>query len=73
MVTERADIWWFGTTLGYNLTPYYQLLGSLHVLEIFKKLAAENRDEILLIITPPICNIGSPLCDVQRSCYLEVW
>ncbi len=45
MVTERADIWWFGSTVGYNITPQYQLLGSLHVLEIFKKLAAENRGE----------------------------
>ncbi len=42
-VTQRADIWGFGSTAGYNLTPYYRLLGSLHVIEIFKKLAAENR------------------------------
>ncbi len=53
MVTERADIWWFGSTVGYNLTPHYRLLGSLHVIEIFKKLAAENRGEILLIMIPP--------------------
>ncbi len=44
-VTERADIWRFGSTEGYNVTPHYQLLGSLHVIEIFKKLAAENRGE----------------------------
>ncbi len=44
-VTERADIWWCGTTVGYNVTPHYQLLGSLNVIEIFKKLAAENRGE----------------------------
>ncbi len=44
-VTERADIWGFGSTVGYNLTPHYQLLGSLHVVEIFKKLAVENRGE----------------------------
>ncbi len=44
-VTQRADIWGFGSTVGYNVTPHYQLLGSLHVIEIFKKLAAENRDE----------------------------
>ncbi len=43
--TERADIWGFGSTAGYNVTPHCQLLGSLHVLEIFKKLAAENRVE----------------------------
>ncbi len=42
-VTERADILGFCSTVGYNVTPHYQLLGSLHVLEIFKKLAAENR------------------------------
>ncbi len=44
-VTERADIWGFGSTVGYNVTPHYQLLGSLHVIKIFKKLAAENRGE----------------------------
>ncbi len=44
-VTERADIWGFGSTVGYNVTPHYQLLGSLHVIEISKKLAAENRGE----------------------------
>ncbi len=45
-VTETAVIWGFGSTAGYNLTPHYQLLGSLHILEIFKKLArkiGENR------------------------------
>ncbi len=40
-VTQRADIWGF-RTVGYNVTPYYRLLGSLRVLEIFKKLAAEK-------------------------------
>ncbi len=44
-VTERADIWGFGSTVRYNLTPHHQLLCSLHVIEIFKKLAAENRSE----------------------------
>ncbi len=44
-VTQRADIWGFGSTVGYNVTPHYRLLGSLHVTEIFKKLAAENRGE----------------------------
>ncbi len=44
-VPETADIWGFGSTVGYNRTPHYQLLGSLHVIEIFKKLAAENRGE----------------------------
>ncbi len=44
-VTQRADIWGFGSTVGYNVTPYYQLLGSLHVIEIFKQLAAEKRGE----------------------------
>ncbi len=52
-MTERADIWGFGSTGGYNLTPDYRLLGSLHVIEIFKRLAAENRGEILLIMIPP--------------------
>ncbi len=42
-VTERADIWDFGSTVGCNVTPHYQLLGSLHVIELVKKLAAENR------------------------------
>ncbi len=41
-VTQRADIWGFGSAVGYNTTPHYQLLGSLHVIEIFKKPAAEN-------------------------------
>ncbi len=41
-VTQRADIWGFGSTMGYNVTPHYRLLGSLRVLKIFKKLAAEN-------------------------------
>ncbi len=44
-VTQRADIWGFGSTVGYNTTPYYRLLGSLHVIEIFKKLAAENSEK----------------------------
>ncbi len=44
-MTERADISGFGSTVGYNVTPHYRLLGSLHVIEIFKKLAAENRGE----------------------------
>ncbi len=44
-VTERADICGYGSTVGYNATPYCRLLGSLHVIEIFKKLAAENRGE----------------------------
>ncbi len=44
-VTQRADIWGFGSTTGYNITPHYRLLGSLQVLEIFKKLAAENREK----------------------------
>ena len=44
-VTERADIWGFCSTVGYNVTPHYQLLGSLHVIEIFKNLAAVNRGE----------------------------
>ncbi len=57
-MTERADIWGFGSTGGYNLTPDYRLLGSLHVIEIFKKLAAENRGEILLIMIPPSVKHG---------------
>ncbi len=44
-VTERADIWGFGSTVGYNLTPHYRLLDSLHAIDIFKKLAAKNRGE----------------------------
>ncbi len=52
-MTEKADITGFGNTVGYNVTPHYRLLGSLHVIEIFKKLAAENRGEILLIMIPP--------------------
>ncbi len=52
-MTKRADIREFGSTVGYNATPYCRLLGSLHVIEIFKKLAAENRGEILLIMIPP--------------------
>ncbi len=41
-VTQRADIWGFGSIAGYNVTPRSRLLGSLHVIEIFKKDAAEN-------------------------------
>ncbi len=52
-MTERADIRGFGSTVEYNATPHYRLLGSLHVIEIFKKLAAENRGEIVLIMMPP--------------------
>ncbi len=52
-VTERANTWGFGSTVGYNLTPHYRPLDSIHVIDIFKKLAAENRGEILLIMTPP--------------------
>ncbi len=26
-VTERADIWGFGSTVGYNVTPHYRVLG----------------------------------------------
>ncbi len=47
-VTQRADIRGFGSTVGYNVTPHYWLLRSLHVLEIFKKLAAENRKKYVL-------------------------
>ncbi len=47
-VTQRADIWGFGSTVGYKATPYYRLLGSLHVIEIFKKLAAENMEKYVL-------------------------
>ncbi len=57
-VTKRSDIWGFGSTGGYHLTPDYRLLGSLHVIEIFKKLAAENRGEILLIMIPPSVKHG---------------
>ena len=72
-VTQRADIWGFGSTTGYNLTPHYRVLGSLHVREIFKKLAAENRLEILLIMIPPICKTGSPSCGDLESCYFSSW
>ncbi len=44
-VTQRTDIWGFGSTPGYNITPHYRVLGPLHVREIFKKLAAENREK----------------------------
>ncbi len=44
-VTERADIWVFGSTVGYNVTPHYRVLRSLHVIEIFKKLVVEIRGE----------------------------
>ncbi len=51
-MTERANTWGFGSTVGYNLTPHYRLLDSIHVIDMLKKLA-ENRGEILLIMTPP--------------------
>ncbi len=33
----------FSSTVGYNVPLHYRLLDSLHVLEIFKKVATENR------------------------------
>ncbi len=46
VVTERADIKGFASTVGYNVTPHYRLLGSLHVIEIFNnKNLAENRGD----------------------------
>ncbi len=72
-VTERADIWGFGSTVGYNVTPDYWLLGSQLVIDIFKKLAAENRGEILLIMIPQICKIGSPSCGDLESCCFSSW
>ncbi len=51
-VTKRADIWGFGSTVGYNVTPHYRVLGSLHVIEIFKKLTAEKRGEIFVYNDP---------------------
>ncbi len=71
--TERADIWGFGSTVGYNLTPHYRLLGSLHAIEIFKKLAGQNRGEILLGMIPPICKIGSPSCGDLDNYYFFSW
>ncbi len=65
--TERSDIRGFCSTVGYNATPYYRLLGSLHVIEIFKKLGAEN------IMIPPICDIGSPSCGDLENCYFSSW
>ncbi len=41
--TQRAGIWGLDSTVGYNRTPYFRLLGSLHVIEIFKKLDGEIR------------------------------
>ncbi len=72
-VTERADIWWFGSTLGYNVPPYYQLLESLHVIDMLKKLASENGGEIMLIMMSSICKVGSPSCGGLESCYFSSW
>ena len=72
-VTQRADIWGFGSTIGYNVTPHYRVLGSLHVVENFKKLIVENRGYILLIINPPICKTGSPSCGDLDICYFSSW
>ncbi len=44
-VAERAGIWGFGSTVGYNVTPHYQLLGSLQCYRNVQKLPAENRGE----------------------------
>ncbi len=71
-VTERADILGCDSTVGYYVTPHYQLLVSLHIIEIFKKVAAENMVKILLIMIAPICNIGSPLCGCLENCYFSV-
>ncbi len=72
-VTKSADIMGFGSTVGYNATPYCRLLGSLHVIEIFKKIAAENRGEILLImISPSVKHRFSKMRGVE-SCYFSSW
>ncbi len=72
-MTKKADIKGFGSTVGYNAAPYCRLLGSLHVIEIFKKLAAENRGEILLKMVPPSVKFGSPTCGDVESCYFSSW
>ncbi len=68
-VTERADITGFGSSVGNNATPYYRLLGSLRIIEIFKKLAVENRGEILLIMIQPIWKIGSLSYGHLENCF----
>ncbi len=60
-VTQRADNWGFGSTDGYNITPHYRLLGSLHVIEIFKKLAAENT------VLASRSHILAPETDLKKS------
>ncbi len=72
-VTEKADSRGFRSTMGYNVTPHYQLLGSLHVIEIFKNLLRKIEVKILLIMIPQICNIGSPSGGDQENCYLTTW
>ncbi len=62
-VTQRAGIWGFASTTGYSVIPHSRLLGSVHVIEIFKKISAEDMCEILLIILPPICKTGSQSCE----------
>ncbi len=72
-VTERADIWQFGSTVGYNVMPHYQILGSLHVLEIFKKLVAENRGEIFVYNDPTnLYNRFSIMRDLE-NCHFSRW
>ncbi len=72
-VTETADIRGFSSTAGYNVTPHYRLLCSMHVIEIFKKLAAENIGEILLRMIPQsVKHRFSKMRDVE-SCYFSSW
>ncbi len=72
-VTERAHTWGFGSTVGYNLTPHYRPLDSIHVIEIFKRIAAENRGVFIYLMIPPICKIGSPSCGDLENCYFSSW
>ncbi len=72
-VTERADICGCGSTVRYNRTPRYRIPGSLHVIESFKKLAAENRGENSAYNDPT--NLSKRFSIMRgnlESCYLPV-
>ncbi len=68
-VTERADIWGFGSTVNAALSAS----GLTACYRILQKLAAENIGEILLIMISPICKTGSPSCGDLESCYFPSW
>ena len=40
-VTQKAVIWWFGSTVTYVQTPKYELFSSLHVRDMISQSEAD--------------------------------